>query len=432
MRWRSTAVAEPPRLGWYGDDFTGATDTLACLAQAGQRAMLFLRIPTPEALAAAGELDAIGIAGAARAMSSQAMDAELDPVGRFFAGQGVRVLHYKTCSTFDSAPGIGNIATAIAALHLAFPESFVPIVGGQPNIGRYCLFSTLFAAAGSGGEVHRLDRHPTMSAHPVTPMAEADLRRHLAQLGLPGVRGVHYPAYAAGLAAQVGQNAEAVLFDVATASDLAAIGALIWERALAAPLLAVGPSSVAQAVVSAWPPAPPPPPFRLSAAHGAVFVMVGSLSPVTRAQVAAAPSFTHLEITANMLAGDEAALADLRRATIAMLRDGQPVMVRTASPEPHANNQALTAQVSRVTADFVLAVMAQTRLSRMCIAGGDTSSQAASAMDAWGLAYVAQLSPGVTLCRLRSHMPPLDGLEIVLKGGQMGQVELFETLLHGA
>ena len=28
-----------PLLGWYGDDFTGATDTLAVLTQAGLRAM---------------------------------------------------------------------------------------------------------------------------------------------------------------------------------------------------------------------------------------------------------------------------------------------------------------------------------------------------------------------------------------------------------
>ncbi|MFP5512923.1 MAG: nucleotide-binding domain containing protein [Alphaproteobacteria bacterium] len=32
-----------------------------------------------------------------------------------------------------------------------------------------------------------IDRHPTMSVHPVTPMAEADLRRHLAAQGLDGV-----------------------------------------------------------------------------------------------------------------------------------------------------------------------------------------------------------------------------------------------------
>jgi len=27
--------------------------------------------------------------------------------------------------------------------------------------------------------VHRLDRHPVMSRHPVTPMSEADVARHL-------------------------------------------------------------------------------------------------------------------------------------------------------------------------------------------------------------------------------------------------------------
>jgi uncharacterized protein YgbK (DUF1537 family) len=35
-----------PRLGWYGDDFTGATDTLACVAEAGLRTMLFTRLPS--------------------------------------------------------------------------------------------------------------------------------------------------------------------------------------------------------------------------------------------------------------------------------------------------------------------------------------------------------------------------------------------------
>ena len=60
-----------PRLGWYGDDFTGATDTLAALAKAGRRALLFLDVPDIARLGAAqrdagGPLDAVGIAGAAR------------------------------------------------------------------------------------------------------------------------------------------------------------------------------------------------------------------------------------------------------------------------------------------------------------------------------------------------------------------------------
>ena len=63
------------RIGWYGDDFTGATDTLATLAERGLKALLFLRIPSAAQLSAAGPLDALGIAGAARSMAPDAMRA---------------------------------------------------------------------------------------------------------------------------------------------------------------------------------------------------------------------------------------------------------------------------------------------------------------------------------------------------------------------
>src|SRR5919198_1165642 len=91
-----------PRFAWYGDDFTGATDTLATWAERGYRALLFLRVPTPAQLAAA-----------------------------------VALMHYKCCSTFDSSAHIGSIGAAVKALKRYFANPFVPIVGGQPNLGRY-------------------------------------------------------------------------------------------------------------------------------------------------------------------------------------------------------------------------------------------------------------------------------------------------------
>lgn len=44
---------------------------------------------------------------------------------------------------------------------------------------RYQAFGSLFAGTFDG--VHRLDWHPVMSCHPVTPMDEADPLRHLAR-----------------------------------------------------------------------------------------------------------------------------------------------------------------------------------------------------------------------------------------------------------
>jgi hypothetical protein len=49
--------------------------------------------------------------------------------------------------------------------------------GGPGAAGRYQAFGNLFATV--EGTAYRLDRHPTMSRHPVTPMTEADLRLHL-------------------------------------------------------------------------------------------------------------------------------------------------------------------------------------------------------------------------------------------------------------
>ena len=47
-----------PKIAWYGDDFTGATDTLLNAAAAGLRTLLFTRVPSVEQLGRAGTLDA--------------------------------------------------------------------------------------------------------------------------------------------------------------------------------------------------------------------------------------------------------------------------------------------------------------------------------------------------------------------------------------
>jgi uncharacterized protein YgbK (DUF1537 family) len=105
-------------------------------------------------------------------------------VARCFEALNAPLTLYKCCSTFDSAPQVGNLVRGARALRHAGHQPWLPIVGGQPGLGRFCAFGELYATAGAGGEVHRIDRHPTMSRHPVTPMHEADLRRHLALQGL--------------------------------------------------------------------------------------------------------------------------------------------------------------------------------------------------------------------------------------------------------
>ncbi|SHJ25688.1 Uncharacterized conserved protein YgbK, DUF1537 family [Roseomonas rosea] len=418
-------MSSPP-YGWYGDDFTGATDTLAELARRGMRAMLFLSLPEPARLNRAGPLDAIGIAGASRTMAPAEMTAELEPVGRFMRDAGIRLLHYKCCSTFDSAPEMGSIGAAVGALRPFFVNPFRPIVGGQPNLGRYCLFGNIFAAAGTGGAVHRLDRHPTMRCHPVTPMAEADLRLHLAAQGL-SVNGVPYPAYDLGEASLdetldmlLAAVPDAVLLDLSREADLPVIGRLLRSRAAQAPLLAVGPSGVAQAWCADRDGQGEARAIRQEG--GPVLVLAGSLSPVTRRQVAEATAYRHLIADPARLAGDGTYAQGLVSETCRLLDGGEDVLIATEAP---AGAALASGAVARATARLLGQVMRRRPVRRLGIAGGDTSSLGARALDLWGLSYRGAIAPGVTLCQGHSDDPALDGLEIMLKGGQMGGPDLL-------
>ncbi len=432
-------MTPPPALLWYGDDFTGATDTLGTAARMGLRALLFLRRPTDVQLAAAGALDCVGLAGAARSMDPDAMRAELAHVVPLFHRLGARVLHYKLCSTFDSAAGVGSIGVALQTLRAALPGARTAIVGGQPDLGRYCAFGNLFARAGSGGEVWRIDRHPTMACHPVTPMGEADLRRHLALQGLTRLALLPLTAVRdtpAALQAQWDALADTapdgVLFDVVDNADLERIGALLWHEADRAPLLVAGASSVVQALAPRIAPshgsqaaAPVAP------ADGPVLVLAGSLSPVTAEQVRNATSYETVWLDPQALLGQPAYRADAAQRITALLRAGRHVLACTVAPG-QAATQAIDARALALAGGALLRdVLHAVPLARIGVAGGDTSSYAVQALDAWGLSYMAAVAPGVALCRMHSDDGALDGTEIALKGGQMGTPDLFERLVHG-
>ena len=437
------------RFGWYGDDFTGATDTLAVLARAGLRALLFLGTPGAQELAAAGPLDAIGMAGAARAMAPDAMRTELSRVGRFFAPLAPRVLHYKVCSTFDSSAQTGNIACAIQTLRPFVQHPWVPIVGGQPSLGRYCAFSNLFAAAGTGAAVHRLDRHPTMSRHPVTPMDESDLRRHLARQGLMDLAALHFPAYDAEpgqlnttLANVLGAAPDAafapVLLDLTHTSQLPTLGRLIWQQAQQQRLLAVGSSAVAQALVAHWAAtqeiSSPDQAGDARASSGPVFVLAGSLSPLTARQVQAAKRYERIAVDALRLTHDTGYQQALLATIAGHLHRQVHVLAHTATQIDPTADADSAARIARAGAELLAAVVqtrasAGTPLGRIGIAGGDTSSHAVQALGLWGLSYGGTLAPGVTISRAHSHDANRDGMELMLKGGQMGADDLFERLL---
>ena len=443
------------RYAWYGDDFTGASDTLATVAQAGLRALLFCGVPTYEQYRRAGDLQAFGIAGAARSMAPDAMRGELARVGPFLAASGARILHYKCCSTFDSAPQVGSIGAAVEALRGLAPNNPVLIVGGQPSLGRYCVFGELYAVAQRGGPVYRIDRHPTMSRHPVTPMQEADLRVHLARQGLRDIGLVDVRAYeqAGGFHAalerfELGGSDDAaqrvVLLDVAANSQLETIGAAMRTRAQKAPLFVVGASSVAQALIDHWRLPRRARDGAVSAADKPVFVLAGSLSPVTARQIERASAYTRVPLAPDALANDAPYLAAQAQRIATMLQAGRHVLAHTTpvgeqtaiagtsattSRGSSIGQHGASASLAEASAALLRAVLRAAAVKRVGIAGGDTSSRAVQSLAAWGLEWIGQVDNGVPLLRAHADDPAIDGLELMLKGGQMGGEDLFNRLM---
>jgi 3-oxoisoapionate kinase len=168
-----------PLITFYGDDFTGSTDTMEALASHGVATVLFTRLPDVAEFSRFARCEAIGIAGISRSQSPQWMDENLPPVFSWLKSHRALLCHYKVCSTFDSAPHIGNIGRAAELGAKIFEQQTVPLIVGTPQLKRYTFAGHLFA--GYQGEIFRIDRHPVMSRHPVTPMNESDLRLHLAR-----------------------------------------------------------------------------------------------------------------------------------------------------------------------------------------------------------------------------------------------------------
>jgi uncharacterized protein YgbK (DUF1537 family) len=71
-------------------------------------------------------------------------------------------------------------------------------------------------------------------------------------------------------------------------------------------------------------------------------------------------------------------------------------------------------------------------IHRVVFAGGDTSSHAMRQLGADGLELAAfDEAQGGHLCRLVSTGSPIDGLEVILKGGQIGGEELLVRVKRG-
>jgi uncharacterized protein YgbK (DUF1537 family) len=205
------------------------------------------------------------------------------------------------------------------------------------------------------------------------------------------------------------------------------------------PLFSVGSSAIEMALGANWPHrilrAKRVPPVKQ------ILVGSGSCSPVTTGQIAWAlkNGFAEVPIDAEKLAAKNSA-EEIERATnaaIKFLRSGRSVIVHTTRS---GSNKRVVAKLKNKTAEILgtalgevlRGVLAQSKVTRTCIAGGDTSSYAARALGIEAVEWIASLNtPGAPLCRAHAPGSPVDGCEVVFKGGQVGAQNYFQTVLRG-
>ncbi len=462
-----SAASHSLKLAFYGDDFTGSTDALEVLAFAGLQTALLLKPPTPEVLAHFPPLDAVGVAGDSRVMTPQEMDEQLPSIFQALAHCGAPIVHYKVCSTFDSAPGIGSIGRAMVIAQKIFSNDVIPIVGSTPALQRYCLFGHLFARAGTDGRMYRIDRHPIMSVHPVTPIDDSDLVVHFKRQADLSIARIDFPQIEPGLDAakialkdSIDDKPQAVLIDSASDRQLTTVGGLLdWLSQSNAPLFTVGPSGVEYALTQWWQQngelGPSDQSYASFDSVDQVLAISGSASMLSMQQIdtALAAGFHGIAVDTVALLNDSrwpAASNELVNKVLGAMSNGHSVMLHTAlgfTDERitqtlnalHArgwSNERARQEGGRLLGqrlgEITRSILQQRPLRRLLLSGGDTSSQITQVLAPAGLVVAARLTRGAPLCRfVAPGLPWLNGVEVALKGGQMGDANFFETARKG-
>ncbi|MBS9718088.1 four-carbon acid sugar kinase family protein [Pseudohalocynthiibacter aestuariivivens] len=457
MQNTERSLPDGPLVAWYGDDFTGASAVMEVLSFAGLPSMLFLQPPTEAQLTPFPGIKGIGVASTARAQSPEWMDTQLSDIFSRLKALNPAILHYKVCSTLDSSPDVGSIGRAIEIGADLFPPAVIPVLIAAPQMRRYQCFGHLFA--GMGEAVFRLDRHPVMSRHPITPMDESDVAVHIAkQSNRLDVSCISLTTLGSGSDALMPSKASvdgritAVTLDSVDARSESATGQIIWQGRHGSRFV-VGSQGVEYALVRHWQDAglltPMDPPKSIGRAEKMV-VVSGSVSPTTAEQIAWSKEngFAGIAFDASVVCDDATVLGyEMDRvidAALEAIAQGLDPLIHTAEgPDDPAVNRfraavaesehdmsAANQMTGEALGRILYRVLERSGARRAVVSGGDTSGHATRQLGIFALSALAPTIPAAAIFKAHAD-GAMDGLELALKGGQMGSHDYFGWVRSG-
>jgi uncharacterized protein YgbK (DUF1537 family) len=372
---------------------------------------------------------------------------------------GAPLFLYKVCSTFDSSPEIGNIGKAIEIGLNVFSSKFVPILAAAPRFGRFTLFGNHFVALGE--EIFRLDRHPSISVHPVTPMQESDLRRHLAKqtqlnCGLIPILALNKGREEVRKQVQdrLGKNISLILFDTFSKAQLNTVCSVIWNYTEEGKtLFCVGSQEWGHGLAEEWRQLGilrfklDTKPVGYPGKDGPILVVSGSCAAIAGKQIewAAAHHYTEIGIQTEKLFENIHRKREMDRVAqeaITSLKFGNSVVIHSAigPNDPRiprtkelVKKLGMTSQntvdvLGKALGEMARRIILASKVRRLILAGGDTAGRITQTFGIWALQVGRSVGVPAPLCYVYSTSPEMNGLQVAYKGGQVGGDDYFDRV----
>lgn len=395
------------------DDYTGGSDMAGMLAGEGVRTVQMFGVPDENAIASVPDAEAIVVSLKTRSIpAGEAVRLSLEALA-VLQKRHPRQVQFKYCSTFDSTRE-GNIGPVTEALMDALDTEFTIAVPALPVNGRTQYFGHLFVNGVP------LSESP-MRTHPLNPMTDSNLVRHLQPQTRRRVGLVSLPDLRNG-ACERPPGVDIALVDAIEDADLERIA-----RAFELPLITGG-SGISRALPAmwrerrGWQPKPWPAADKETLAPKAL-LLAGSCSAATLAQIEAWRASGGALTAMNVAAPDTREIARLADFCHRAWRSEDAVLVYSSAPagarsgSPEAIERAFGA----------LAQLLAGSCGRLVVAGGETSGAVVEALGIRAVAIGAAIDPGVPALRTVSGPP----LALALKSGNFGSTNFFRKAACG-
>ena len=418
-------------LGCIADDVTGATDLATALAQGGLRVLQVFGTDGVDTIPADRDVDAVVLALKTRSVPvEEAVSRSLRAFSQL-SELGAERFYFKYCSTFDSTSD-GNIGPVTEALMDALGVRQTLYCPAFPEAGRTVFNGHLFVG-------QQLLHESPLKDHPLNPMTDASLIRHLQQQVSGAVGLLPHDVIDSGpdairsvLQQLSKEGVQHVIVDTCHDQHLSTI-----SRVAGAMKLVTGGSGLAaflpenyqsQGLASTRSGA-----AKLPQVSGRAAVIAGSCSAATVAQVADWKD-TGLSWDVDVQAVMKDAEQQLQQLT-AWLADteGRPVLIcSSATPERVSQLQTEfgATTVAHALEDFLsrVAVLLASEygVRRFVVAGGETSGAVTAALGVTAVRIGPNICPGVPWTESLQERP----LALALKSGNFGDRQFFTQALE--